>query len=145
MKKPLTHEQKEKRRLLDQKRNADPVRKAAKDIWQRKWESANPEKMAAIGAKRQKTQRNKDWQRNHLLKKKFGITLERYRQMHAEQGGLCAICMMPPGKKALAVDHCHETGKVRALLCGKCNPMLGLAKESPLVFMAAIAYLQGYK
>ena len=61
----------------------------------------------------------------------YGITVEIYNLMWLTQRGLCAICLMPErahnqyGPLRLAVDHDHETGKVRGLLCRSCNGALG--------------------
>ena len=53
---------------------------------------------------------------------RYGITLEQYNQMLTQQNNLCKICNKPQvGKRPLAVDHCHETNKVRGLLCYNCN------------------------
>lgn len=73
----------------------------------------------------------------------YGITVEQYDGMLEQQGGVCAICKeaCPPGRE-LAVDHCHSTGRVRGLLCTKCNPMLGFARDDIAVLEAAIAYLR---
>lgn len=82
------------------------------------------------------------------LKNTFGLSLERYKEMHAAQGGVCAICNRPEtgnryGKtRLLAVDHCHETGMVRGLLCSSCNPMLGYAKDNIAVLEKAATYLK---
>jgi hypothetical protein len=68
----------------------------------------------------------KEQQRKGRLKK-FGITEEDYYKMLNKQGGVCAICKGPPDKRwgKLSVDHCHETGSVRGLLCISCNTNLG--------------------
>lgn len=84
--------------------------------------------------------------RGERLRYKYGITLDEYREMEAQQGGVCAIC----GQKCktgrdLAVDHNHTTGEVRALLCGKCNKGIGLFDEKPELFAAAVAYLLSYQ
>lgn len=79
--------------------------------------------------------------RRRNLRKMYGITVEQYDQMLAEQNGGCALCGKPPEKKRLSVDHDHSNGKVRGLLCRHCNFMIGLAREEPKVFEAAIAYL----
>ncbi len=55
------------------------------------------------------------------LRRKFGITREDYDAMFLAQGGLCAICRKPGGRRRLAVDHNHVTGEVRGLLCNGCN------------------------
>src|ERR1044072_8714070 len=61
----------------------------------------------------------------HLMRK-YGISMEQYAQMLESQGGVCAICGKPPkGEKPLAVDHCHQSGRVRALLCPACNRFVG--------------------
>lgn len=64
--------------------------------------------------------------RRSRLKVEYGITVEQYALMLEDQGGGCAVCGQPPtGKRPLAVDHCHQTGRVRALLCAACNIKLG--------------------
>lgn len=82
------------------------------------------------------------------LKAKYGIDQARYDAMHAEQGGVCAICCQPERRKMaggsimpLSVDHDHATGTVRGLLCADCNSMLGYARDSQATMRAAIAYL----
>ncbi len=64
--------------------------------------------------------------RKKHFKTKYGITLEDYENMFQSQNGVCKICKNKCSTgKNLAVDHCHETGKVRGLLCAKCNVNLG--------------------
>lgn len=59
-----------------------------------------------------------------------------------EQGDICSICKKPADAlKALALDHCHETGKIRGLLCTKCNMGLGLFDDDVTKLKAAIEYL----
>ncbi len=77
---------------------------------------------------------------------RYGITLDDYDRMFAAQGGVCAICSQPAsgGIKAasrLHVDHCHTTGKVRALLCSTCNLGVGYFADDPDRMIAAAAYL----
>mgnify|MGYP001563191511 CR=1 FL=1 len=80
--------------------------------------------------------------RNKYLTR-YGITLEEFKKMENEQMGLCAICQRPPvrHKKVLCVDHCHETEKVRGLLCDDCNNLLGRAKDNPMILISAVVYL----
>lgn len=59
--------------------------------------------------------------REHLLKKQYSLTFAQYDSMLKEQGGVCKICKTPPKGKCLAVDHDPKTGRVRSLLCIKCN------------------------
>jgi hypothetical protein len=61
--------------------------------------------------------------------------------MLESQGGVCAICKAPPGKKWLHVDHSHKTGDVRGLLCGNCNAAIGMTKESVSILNKMIEYL----
>lgn len=70
----------------------------------------------------------------------YGLSTEAYEAMFAEQGGKCAICRRPPSG-ALHVDHDHETGAVRSLLCSDCNTGLGLFQEAPALLRAAEEYL----
>jgi hypothetical protein len=83
---------------------------------------------------------------NRLLK--FNITPDRYNTMILEQNGVCAICKKSESAtinnvtKSLAVDHCHNTNKVRGLLCSRCNTALGLLKDDISVVKNMINYLQ---
>lgn len=74
------------------------------------------------------------------LKAKYGITIEQYHEMRERQEGHCAICGVEAGEK-LVVDHNHQTGQVRGLLCHLCNAMIGCARESLDILAAAAAYL----
>jgi hypothetical protein len=71
--------------------------------------------------------------------KKYGLTESAYQAMVFEQDGECAICREPD--PALHVDHCHKTGKVRALLCTRCNLSLGGLRDRPELALAAADYL----
>ena len=87
-------------------------------------------------------------ERRANLKKNYNITLEQYDQMFAVQDGICAICGKPEtvknqyGVKRLSIDHNHETGEFRGLLCSSCNFLIGNAKESLLILKSAINYLK---
>lgn len=75
--------------------------------------------------------------------KAYGITKEQYEELYADQGGACYICQRANGKtRKLAVDHDHETGYVRGLLCSVCNKMLGHARDNPAMFDIAANYLR---
>lgn len=94
-------------------------------------------------------ERNRDKVRSTNLKQNYGISLEEYEELLEEQGGLCAICQRPEVQihyktgvpKNLAVDHDHETGQIRGLLCGGCNNLLAAAKDDMALLQAAIEYL----
>lgn len=79
-----------------------------------------------------------------LALKKYGLTVEQFEAMLAEQNGACAICGRKPNyqnRAYLCVDHCHTTGRVRGLLCVPCNALLGNAQESEVVLESAMRYL----
>lgn len=77
---------------------------------------------------------------SEMIYKKYGITPELYLSMVEEQKGLCLICKQSSESK-LNVDHDHETGKVRGLLCGPCNNGLGCFKDDINRLNNAIKYL----
>ena len=87
-------------------------------------------------------------QRHYGLKRYYGIDLEHYQKMLLDQSGVCAICKKPEtsvvnGKiKPLAVDHCHNSEKIRGLLCARCNQAIGLLNEDEGILAAAIEYLR---
>ena len=74
------------------------------------------------------------------LKRTYGITLERYQLMLDAQGGVCAICRKVCSRM-LAVDHCHESNKIRGLLCQRCNQGIGMFDDDPHTINMAGAYL----
>ena len=76
------------------------------------------------------------------LKHLYGITAEEYAQMLEQQQGVCAICNRPPGKRRLHVDHCHKTGKIRGLLCLRCNRVLGFMRDDPQLLHAMADYVE---
>ncbi|TLS45516.1 recombination endonuclease VII [Streptomyces montanus] len=74
------------------------------------------------------------------LRRKYGLTVAERDEMIASQMGLCAICLEAP---AVHVDHCHETGRVRGVLCFNCNSGLGLLRDDPEAAYRAADYLEG--
>ncbi|APU39564.1 recombination endonuclease VII [Streptomyces sp. TN58] len=82
-------------------------------------------------------------QRNRAsyFKRKYGITEAERDQMIAAQGGACVICQLGPAEH---VDHDHQTGKVRGVLCFSCNAALGQFKDRPDVMRRAAAYVEGH-
>lgn len=107
--------------------------------------SANRSK--AVLAKKAK---DPTYYRNKKLLKMYGITQEQYEAMHAAQGGVCAICNQPETRilygavAYLAVDHDHQTGAVRALLCHRCNVGLGRVEDADFL-RRALAYLAHHR
>jgi hypothetical protein len=89
-------------------------------------------------------------QRERHLQRKYGIGAADYDRILAEQGGGCSLCGVKPEeltagryRQYLHVDHCHDTGRVRGLLCPEHNLMLGRFGDSPEMFKRVVAYLEG--
>lgn len=83
--------------------------------------------------------------RERYFRDTYGITLEDYDEMLEWQGGGCAICGSPVGDgvgRRLSVDHDHETGEVRGLLCSRCNAGLGMFQDRQDLLLRAVEYLE---
>lgn len=114
-------ERKEETRREWNKRNRDHVNESGKA-----WKKKNPEAM-----------------RKYRFKK-YGLTVEQYDAMFAAQGGKCAICGTTTPRADVAdfcVDHDHETGAVRGLLCFACNAGIGQMQDSTRILLSAVDYL----
>ncbi|MGW1023348.1 endonuclease domain-containing protein [Streptomyces sp. NPDC002577] len=81
-------------------------------------------------------------QRNRVsyFRRKYGLTPDELEGLIAGQGGVCVICL---SARPEHVDHCHETGKVRGVLCFSCNAALGQFKDQPDAMRRAAAYVEG--
>lgn len=96
------------------------------------------------------SERANENRRRWNLENRYGITVEQYAAMLADQGGVCAICGQgEPNEHGrtgtrfrLAVDHDHETGRVRGLLCQKCNRAIGLLGDNPQRLRDAADYVE---
>lgn len=86
-------------------------------------------------------EKQREYRAKANLKRLYGITLDDYQVLLDEQGGVCAICKRTRGIRKLHVDHDHDTGIVRGLLCHACNTALGLLGEDPAILSAALEYL----
>jgi hypothetical protein len=77
----------------------------------------------------------------------INITIEQYQTLFRQQEGRCAICKQLPEERGtgLCVDHCHDTGTVRGLVCHPCNQCLANAKDRPVVLRAAAEYLERFE
>jgi hypothetical protein len=151
----------DKARLYAERRNAKARLKRAMNpeaarAYHRAYYAANKQRVLALiteGARRRKVRDPAAYARMRRgveLKATYGITLADYDRMLAEQGGACRICgstdpQAPVGKKNgvsyFNVDHCHETGAVRGLLCFQCNVGLGKFKDDPDLLLRAAQYL----
>ena len=109
--------------------------------------ATDPEFRAKVNAKNRIAYQSPEVRRKalgHILSCKYGMTLEDYDKMLVEQLGACAICKtVPDGELArLCIDHDHETGRIRGLLCDRCNRGIGLLRDDPAVLDAAAQYLR---
>lgn len=86
--------------------------------------------------------KNVEYAKKSRFKNLYGITVEEADEMARQQDGKCKICLQPPANvRGLHVDHDHQTGKVRGLLCSNCNSMLGYARDNPVTLRKGIDYL----
>jgi len=109
----------------------------------KKYYEKNREKI--LLKQREKNKKDPLFNRRQNLKRKFRITLEQYDKILKEQEGICIICKVPPNGANLAVDHDHNTGKIRGLLCNKCNNGLGCFNDNIFKLKAAINYLESWE
>ena len=140
------HGKQYKCKLCNREESSEPTRKAKARILAKK---------SAENAKLFNHEQYSRRIRNYQLKKKYGIDCDQYEKMLAAQHGKCPICRRRPGeirilesglieKISLHVDHCHLTGKLRGLLCGKCNRAIGLLGDDIFAMQRAIEYLVSF-
>jgi len=136
------------------RRKCDECKRARQRIQCREWRARNPDsyKKSIIKAKK----KQQEWAkanpkaksimyRVRRLKQRYGITIEQFNSIASSQQGKCAICgtvlaTLPP--RHTHVDHDHQTGRIRGILCHPCNIGLGNFKETIASFKAAITYLR---
>jgi hypothetical protein len=115
-----------------------------KEMKRRYWQK-HGDRLRAL--KRLQENANADLIRDRKLRYYYGISLDYFRELLAQQGGVCAICLQPERAKrggrvkSLAVDHDHATGAVRGLLCCSCNTAVGLIRECPDILNNIRSYL----
>lgn len=124
--------------------NADYKRRNSELVkeWSRAWQRKNREKIS----------RNRQSKRDQYIVRVYGVTLERARELlDVKECQICgeaerqiAVESKRVGKftrSSLVVDHCHTSGVVRGMLCGRCNTSIGQFEDSPDLLYAAAAYL----
>jgi hypothetical protein len=101
-----------------------------------KWSANNPERSHLS-------------QRQRNLKHRFGVDLEWYENQFKKQNYSCAICETKTNKTVgdrqfwnFSVDHCHDSGKIRGILCNNCNRALGLFQDNPELLKKAASYVE---
>lgn len=107
----------------------------------KRWAKANPGKVREYKKKWRERDENREKQRAcqlaHHLRTTYGLTVEQRDGMFEAQKGACAIC----GDIARAIDHCHKTGRIRGILCNRCNQGLGHFRDDTGLLLAAVEYL----
>jgi hypothetical protein len=94
---------------------------------------------------KKRKEQDKDWRADYYLKQKYGITREEYDGMLEERQGKCDICQSTESfhqSGKMQVDHCHESNKVRGILCFRCNTALGAFQDNTELLKQAINYLE---
>lgn len=81
----------------------------------------------------------------YYLKATYDMKVSDWQELYIKQKGLCASCGEPPTPRGLAVDHDHNTKKVRALLCIKCNAALGGLGDSPVKVAKLLQYILSFQ
>lgn len=107
---------------------------------ERRYREANKE--ARAEARRAYHEANPTLQTEWALRRRYGISLADFNALLEGQGGRCAICRTStPPVRGWTVDHCHDSGRVRGVLCFNCNVAIGHLKDDPAVAEAAAQYL----
>ena len=106
-----------------------------KEVWKaasKRWKEKNKAKVAVYA-------------RRNSVRYRYGLSFEQYDSLMRLQGNSCRLCEVPATelKRNLDVDHCHRTGKVRSLLCSRCNRLIALAEKSGISILdKAKTYLE---
>jgi hypothetical protein len=131
-----------KRCYYSNRKPPSPQSKVQRSAYSAEWRKRNPEKLAGYALARDRERANQateKWRRANPEKvkqgmraahmRKYQLTAAEYDRLLEEQGGVCLVCRGENIDRRLAVDHCHETGAVRGLLCTGCNFAVGWAER----------------
>lgn len=125
---------------------------ADRAVYVAEWHSANKEIVSGHKRKHQENltpeqiARRKDYLYWRHIKINYGLTPETFQALSDAQDGLCALCRKPgrTGRNGkFDVDHCHDTGRVRGLLCRHCNIALGILGDNAEKMEKVMDYLRG--
>jgi hypothetical protein len=117
------------------------------------WRCKECDKNTTIDSRRRRYEKSRVQQRVAQRKSKYGLTDEMFKELFSSQKGLCACCSVPldesfsvhHARNKLVVDHCHETGIVRGLVCTMCNKGIGLLGDNAEGLYKAYTYLQTFE
>ena len=112
----------------------------------RRWAATHPEEERDRASRYYEATRSEmiKKSRDHKLARRYGLTAGSYNELLESQKGRCAICGNLPDTRRLSVDHDHETGVVRGLLCSHCNTGLGQFRDNAKLLNNAIGYLSSH-
>lgn len=127
-----------KRRAWREK-NIDTVRASRRQRHKERYNSDPAYREQLKDRQRKNREKNRLYLREYWLKKTYGITLAEYDALLAAQDGKCAICKT---ELNLNLDHCHDSGKLRGILCNRCNQGIGYFRNDIHLLKSAIAYLE---
>jgi hypothetical protein len=109
----------------------------------RRWQRENPERLSAYRRQRNARPDVKRRARDAYYARTYGVSADEVDEMLDAQNGRCAICGTKPDRLAsMHVDHDHELGHLRGLLCVSCNQGLGQFRDDPAILLRAIVYLR---
>lgn len=145
---PKCGQEKSEMEFYKDTKNKDGLRSHCKDCMNasnKRYVQDNREVSRAVHRRYAEMHRERDraskWR--HKLKSKYGLTVGQHRNMYVSQNGCCAICREPTPYDQIDTDHDHTTGRVRGLLCRRCNLLVGLAENRGLHLTEAILdYIQ---
>ena len=114
------------------------------------WRQNNPNKNREYyrAAKKNDPIKLIEYNQYYHIYRKYGLSGDEFRRMYDERGGKCDICgYVTPirGHDRINIDHCHDTGHIRGLLCRKCNSAIGFLSDDPLRLQSAVGYLEEAK
>lgn len=114
------------------------------DNWWPSWKKSNNQRCISCGKERHNSWDTKDKMKDRYLRNAFGLTLEEFNELLGAQDNKCAICnsSIANGKGTFHVDHNHNTGNIRGLLCHYCNVGLGNFRDNKILLEKAIKYLE---
>jgi len=113
--------------------------------WETQYRKARLE-LCSLQAKRWRTahpEKSRLWAKNGALKRRYGLDLGKLEAMRRFQDNACAVCGATKVKR-LCVDHNHKTNRVRGLVCGGCNNLIGYIETKPTRIMNVLRYLRWY-
>lgn len=120
-----------RKKFTEEQRKASKIRRQK---YMKEWRKNNP------------TNITKHARRKYFLKYKYGLTPDDFNRMMKEQDSCCFICKDKFNSiRATRIDHCHTTGKIRNILCMKCNLILGFIKEDILIAQKIVEYIRTHK